>query len=164
MAFCGKCGTNIVDGTAFCPECGAKTGAAPYEAQTAPPPVQPSAPPTKFCKHCAATIPLDAVICTACGRQVETLAGAQNNGGNQPPPIIINNSNTNTNNGYAGRQKNKWVAVLLCFFLGVIGAHRFYEGKIASGILYLFTVGLGGVGVIIDLIILLLKPNPYYVR
>ncbi|HAY72859.1 MAG TPA: TM2 domain-containing protein, partial [Ruminococcaceae bacterium] len=28
---------------------------------------------TKFCKHCGATIPADAVMCTSCGRQVETL-------------------------------------------------------------------------------------------
>ena len=26
---------------------------------------------TKFCKYCGATIPSDAIICTACGRQVE---------------------------------------------------------------------------------------------
>lgn len=32
---------------------------------------------TKFCKHCGATIPADAVMCTYCGRQVETLNGAE---------------------------------------------------------------------------------------
>lgn len=47
-------------------------------------------------------------------------------------------------------QKNKWVALLLCFFLGVFGAHRFYEGKIWTGILYLLTCGLFGLGVLID--------------
>ena len=26
---------------------------------------------TKFCKFCGASIPMDAVICTKCGRQVE---------------------------------------------------------------------------------------------
>ena len=30
---------------------------------------------TKFCKHCGAKIPEDAVLCTACGRQVEKLEG-----------------------------------------------------------------------------------------
>lgn len=60
-------------------------------------------------------------------------------------------------------EKNKWIAFFLCLFLGAIGAHRFYEGKIGTGILYLFTLGLCGIGVLIDLIIILCKPNPYYI-
>ena len=47
---------------------------------------------TKFCKHCGAKIPEDAVICTACGRQVEEM-----NKGAAQPSIVINNANTNTN-------------------------------------------------------------------
>lgn len=47
-------------------------------------------------------------------------------------------------------QKNKWVALLLCFFFGAFGVHRFYEGKIGTGILYLLTLGLFGFGVLID--------------
>ena len=60
-------------------------------------------------------------------------------------------------------RKNKWVALLLCFFLGAFGAHKFYEGKILFGVIYLLTGGLLGIGVIVDFIILLLKPNPYSV-
>lgn len=58
--------------------------------------------------------------------------------------------------------KNKWISFLLCMFLGVLGVHKFYEGRVLLGILYLCTFGLFGIGVIIDLIILLFKPNPYY--
>lgn len=58
--------------------------------------------------------------------------------------------------------KNKWVSFFLCLFFGLIGAHKFYEGRILLGILYIFTAGLAGIGVIIDLIILFFKPNPYY--
>lgn len=58
--------------------------------------------------------------------------------------------------------KSKWVSFFLCLFLGVIGAHKFYEGKVLLGILYIFTGGLFGIGVIVDLIILFFKPNPYY--
>ena len=43
---------------------------------------------TKYCKFCAAKIPEEAVICTACGRQVEELKQASNQ-----PNIIINNEN-----------------------------------------------------------------------
>lgn len=58
--------------------------------------------------------------------------------------------------------KSKWVSFFLCLFFGVLGAHKFYEGRILLGIVYIFTGGILGVGVIIDLIILLFKPNPYY--
>ena len=119
----------------------------------------------KFCKHCGAQIPEDAIICTKCGRQVEEIK----KGSSETPNIVINNTNTNTNvnhNNAGGRhmrEKNKWGAVLLCFFLGFFGAHKFYEGKVGMGILYIFTAGLFGFGVIIDFFILLFKPNPYYV-
>ena len=36
-----------------------------------------------------------------------------------------------------------------CFFIGWLGAHRFYEGKIGTGILWLCTGGLMGVEKII---------------
>lgn len=58
--------------------------------------------------------------------------------------------------------KNKWVAFFLCLFLGTFGIHKFYEGRILLGIVYILTGGLFGFGTIIDLIILLFKPNPYY--
>lgn len=50
--------------------------------------------------------------------------------------------------------KSKTTAYLLWFFLGWLSAHRFYLGKTGSGILYLFTFQLLGVGWIIDLFIL----------
>ena len=59
--------------------------------------------------------------------------------------------------------RNKWVSLLLCLFLGYVGAHKFYEGKIGMGVLYLVTGGLFLIGVIVDLISIIFKPNPYYV-
>lgn len=116
---------------------------------------------TKFCKHCGAKIPEDAVICSHCGRQVEEVKSNA-----CQPNIVINNSNSNVNRVDAmpyGRRKDKWVSFLLCLFLGFLGAHKFYEGKVGMGILYLFTSGLFGIGWFIDCISLLLKPNPYFV-
>lgn len=52
--------------------------------------------------------------------------------------------------------KSKVVAAVLCFFVGVFGVHRFYVGKIGTGIIQLFTAGGFGVWVIIDFIMILL--------
>lgn len=46
--------------------------------------------------------------------------------------------------------KSRLVAGLLCFFLGLLGIHRFYVGKVGTGILYLFTGGIFGIGALID--------------
>lgn len=117
---------------------------------------------TKFCKCCGKKIPEKAVICIHCGCQVEDFKNSDQ------PNVIINNTNTNTNmnvnaaNGLPA--KNKWIAFVLCLMLGYFGAHKFYEGRAGLGILYLFTFGLFGIGWFVDLILLLCKPNPYYVR
>ena len=120
---------------------------------------------TKFCKHCGQAIDIDCIICTKCGKQVEELKTEQ-------PNVIINNSNNsantnvnaNINGGFGNRTINKWVAFVLCITLGWCGAHKFYEGKSGMGVLYLLTFGFGGIGVVVDAITILLKPNPYYVR
>ncbi len=51
--------------------------------------------------------------------------------------------------------KSKITALLLCFFVGIFGVHRFYVGKILSGLVYLFTGGILGIGVLYDLIMIL---------
>lgn len=51
--------------------------------------------------------------------------------------------------------KSRLAALLLCIFLGVLGIHRFYVGKVFTGILYLFTGGLFGIGYVVDLVIII---------
>lgn len=55
----------------------------------------------------------------------------------------------------AVNQKSWVAALLLCFFLGGLGVHRFYVGKIGTGILQLVTFGGFGLWVLIDLIMII---------
>lgn len=115
---------------------------------------------TKFCKFCGSRVPIDAVLCTSCGRQIEQLQGVTS----QPQQIIINNANNNAVGGVPnGRLKNKWVCFWLWLFLGLFGGHKFYEEKTGAGIFYLFTAGGFLIGWFIDLFVILGRPNPYYV-
>ena len=46
-------------------------------------------------------------------------------------------------------------ALLFCFFLGVVGAHRFYVGKIGTGVATILTVGgCFGLWPLVDLILI----------
>lgn len=51
-------------------------------------------------------------------------------------------------------EKNFVATLLLCLLLGYLGVHRFYVGKIGTGILQLITLGGLGIWVLIDLIMI----------
>lgn len=144
LTTCPECGKEVSDKALSCPNCGTPLN------------------DKKFCKHCGAQIDKDCVICPQCGKQVEQLGGMDKN-------IIINNSSSATASATSsvvapityGRAKNKWVSLLLCIF--TICGHKFYEGKIGMGIIYILTGGLFGIGWIVDIITIALKPNPYYI-
>lgn len=185
--FCSQCGKELPEGAVTCPSCGAehkqmmfcKHCGAQIPVNSAVCPVcGMEQKPMKFCKYCGERIDAECVICPKCGKQVEQMKV-------ETPQVVINNTNnnssdnhavnanvnrnqntnTNLNNGTVIRGKlcNKWTAFLLCLFLGFLGAHKFYEGKPGMGVLYLLTAGLFGIGWIIDVIGILMKPNPYYV-
>ena len=67
----------------------------------------------------------------------------------QPPtPLVISE----------GTSDKEWLpAVLLCFFLGGLGVHRFYVGKTGSGIAMLLTLGGCGIWTLFDFIMLLMN-------
>lgn len=86
----------------------------------------------KYCSKCGAELHDDAVICPKCGCAVEGQG------------VLL------------GKSEKKWITTfLLSFFLGAIGAHRFYVGRTGSGIAMLLTFGGLGIWTLIDLIVIL---------
>jgi TM2 domain-containing membrane protein YozV len=54
-----------------------------------------------------------------------------------------------------GTGSKSWVvALVLSFFVGVLGIHRFYVGKIGTGVLMLITFGGFGIWALIDFIMI----------
>ena len=51
--------------------------------------------------------------------------------------------------------KSRLVVLLLCIFLGFLGIHRFYVGKLKTGVIQLFTLGGLGIWSFIDWISIL---------
>jgi len=64
---------------------------------------------------------------------------------------VIENQNTQL----TGKSDKDFVAtILLSFFLGFLGVHRFYVGKVGTGILMLLTGGGFGIWALVDFIII----------
>ena len=53
-----------------------------------------------------------------------------------------------------GEGKSKMVTLILCWFLGIFGAHRFYTGHTVPGIIMLVTGGGCGFWALYDLIMI----------
>lgn len=65
-----------------------------------------------------------------------------------------NTTNININMGMGISPKSRLVALLLCLFIGGLGIHRFYVGKIGTGIIWLLTFGCLGIGSLVDFIMI----------
>lgn len=92
----------------------------------------------KYCSHCGNELLDEAVICPKCGC---------------PCDENWNKKNSKVINPNAS-DKSRGMALLLCALLGGLGIHRFYVKKTGTGVLWLLTFGLFGIGIIIDLIMI----------
>jgi hypothetical protein len=84
------------------------------------------------------------VFCRGCGKEIhETAPTCPHCGAPQALPAQHNPNRSD---------KDFAVTLLLCFFVGFLGVHRFYVGKIGTGLLQLFTFGGFGIWAFIDFI------------
>lgn len=89
----------------------------------------------KFCENCGAAIEARAVICPKCGVPIG------------PYKKLLEQREH-------ASDKSRLVALLFAWFFGMLGIHRFYVNRVGSGILWLLTFGLFGVGALVDLILI----------
>jgi TM2 domain-containing membrane protein YozV/RNA polymerase subunit RPABC4/transcription elongation factor Spt4 len=85
----------------------------------------------KYCDNCKAETTSNAEICMKCG---VSLRGGR---------------------GIQGEGKDWLTTLLLCFFLGFLGVHRFYTGHTAIGVVQLLTLGGCGIWTLVDFIIII---------
>lgn len=120
-----------------CPSCGANVNGA-------------------FCEYCGTKMPIERV-------ETQTI-NAEN--------VIVNNYYQGPSGGPADyapsyqssriagiegiSPKSKLITLILWFFLGLFGGHRFYIGSYGLAVVYLLTLGLFGIGWLVDLVLLLL--------
>lgn len=87
----------------------------------------------------------EGVRCPSCGHVLEK--------GTESAVSITEEEAAAPRKNYRGiSDKNKWPALLLCIFLGIFGAHRFYVGKTGTAVVFLLTLGVFGIGWIADII------------
>ena len=85
----------------------------------------------KFCESCGQIIKKAAEICPKCGVRQQSAPTAPQKG------------------------KDWLTTLLLCFFIGIFGVHRFYTGSTGIGVVQLLTGGGCGVWTLVDFIMIL---------
>ena len=85
-----------------------------------------------YCPNCAKELSDQAISCPNCGHPIQQKTAAS--AGKPVSP------------------KSRLAALLFCIFLGGLGVHRFYVGKVGTGVAMIFTLGGLGIWILIDLI------------
>ena len=130
-----------------CPSCGANVNSA-------------------FCEYCGTKMPIEKVEAQTINAETvivnnyyteERQTGPSYQQSQQQPPYAsapYGNAYSADPQIYAS-PKSRTITLLLCVFLGIFGAHRFYLRRYALGILYFFTLGIFGIGWLVDIVLVL---------
>ncbi len=102
--------------------------------------------------------------CEFCGSVIEQSAGETVNEmihdvTRNVTQNIVQNITINPDTNISISKKSKSTAITLCClgFFGLGGIHRFYAGKVGTGIIWLCTLGCFGIGTVMDLVSLIIN-------
>ena len=90
-----------------------------------------------YCQKCGKVLPDQASFCPSCGQAVNVTAARPGYAADKPVSPL-----------------SRLAALLLCLFVGALGVHRFYVGKIGTGVAMIFTLGGLGIWALVDLIMI----------
>jgi TM2 domain-containing membrane protein YozV len=99
-----------------------------------------------YCQKCGKELPDQASFCPSCGHPAHPEVRGETRAAGMGP-------------GYSAEKPvspfNRLVTLLLCIFVGALGVHRFYVGKIGTGVAMIFTLGGLGIWVLVDFIMII---------
>ena len=102
-----------------------------------------------FCRCCGVEIGANATSCARCDAPVDRA------GRPRAVPLAVPAGYARAVPYGVVSRRSRLVMLLLCWFLGMFGVHRFYAGRIATGAVWLFTFGLLGMGWLYDMVLIL---------
>ncbi len=128
MAYCAYCKAKIFNNNQKCPNCGSTVFRTDDEPVS--PPYAYNAPPMQQPVYVQQPVVVE-------------------------KPVYVERTVYVDRPGAFTSRKSWGVALVLCLLFGGAGFHRFYVGKVGTGLLYLFTAGWCGIGWLVDLITIL---------
>ncbi|MFB6138662.1 MAG: NINE protein [Halobacteriaceae archaeon] len=134
MTHCINCGEDIAGDADVCPECGVNQSTKLEGGHGE------RSADEKYCVNCGALVNKQAELCPDCGVEQPALGRS------------------------AGADSDQMVAGILALLLGGLGAHKFYQGRVGLGLLYLcffWTAIPALLGLIEGILILVADPQEY---
>jgi len=95
---------------------------------------------SNICTQCGSSFEPGVELCPNCNAKIDSDSSHDIASQSLAQPSMIEST------------KSPVINLLLCLFLGMFGAHRFYVGKIGTGLLMLITFGGLGIWYLVDLI------------
>jgi len=113
-----------------------------------------------YCRNCGNEVSDKAIMCVACGvpPKAESKYCYNCKAETTPYATICMKCGVGLKNEYhpVHAEGREWLTtLLLCFFVGVFGVHRFYTKHTLIGVVQLLTLGGCGVWILVDLILIL---------